>query len=49
MVHHSIAVVITSFLTNFVEFCKAEVRRIPKFSGSWAVASRNRLLRSSLL
>jgi hypothetical protein len=45
MAHHSIAVVITSFLTNFVEFCKAEVRRIPKFSGSSPVASRNRLLR----
>ena len=31
--------------TNFREFRKAEVRRIPKFSGSSAVASRNRLLR----
>jgi hypothetical protein len=31
MVHHSIAVVFTSFLTNFVEFYKSEVqlRRIP--------------------
>ena len=29
MVHHSIAVVITSFLTNFSEFYKGEVRRIP--------------------
>jgi hypothetical protein len=29
MVHHSIAVVFTSFLTNFVEFYKGEVRRIP--------------------
>jgi hypothetical protein len=29
MVHHSIAVVITSFLTNFVERRKDEVRRIP--------------------
>ena len=28
MVHHSIAVVITSFLTNFVELRKGEVRRI---------------------
>ena len=30
---------------KFAEFSRAEVRRIPKFSGSWAVASRNRLLR----
>jgi len=30
MVHHSIAVVITSFLTYFVERRKAEVRRIKK-------------------
>jgi hypothetical protein len=29
MAHHSIAVVITSFLTNFVEFCKGEVRLSP--------------------
>ena len=29
----------------FREFRKAEVRRIPKFSGSSPVASRNRLLR----
>ena len=29
MVHHSIAVVITSFLTNFSEFYEREVRRIP--------------------
>ena len=29
MVHHSIAIVITSFLTNFVELRKAEVRRSP--------------------
>jgi hypothetical protein len=29
MVHHSIAVVFTSFLTNFVEFYEGEVRRIP--------------------
>jgi hypothetical protein len=28
MVHHSIAVVITSFLTNFSELRKREVRRI---------------------
>jgi hypothetical protein len=28
MVHHSIAVVITSFLTNFVESRLAELRRI---------------------
>jgi hypothetical protein len=29
MVHHSIAVVITSFLTNFVERSKGELRRTP--------------------
>jgi hypothetical protein len=29
MVHHLIAVVFTSFLTNFSEFYKGEVRRIP--------------------
>jgi hypothetical protein len=29
MVHHSIAVAITSFLTNFVERRLGEVRRIP--------------------
>jgi len=29
MVHHSIAVVFTSFLTNFSELYKGEVRRIP--------------------
>ena len=28
MVHHSIAVVFTSFLTNFSEFYKGELRRI---------------------
>src|SRR4028119_2195737 len=33
------------YAANFSEFRKAEVRRIPKFSGSSAVASRNRLLR----
>jgi hypothetical protein len=45
MVHHSIAVVITSFLTNFSEPRQHEVRRTPKFSGSRPVASRNGLLR----
>jgi hypothetical protein len=29
MVHHSIAVVITSFLTNFSELRACELRRIP--------------------
>jgi hypothetical protein len=49
MVHHSIAVVITSFLTNFSELRKREVRSAPgpigeKFSGNCNVASRNALL-----
>ena len=49
MVHHSIAVAITSFLTNFVEPRTGEVRLSPRpegrdFSGSCTVTSRNPLI-----
>src|SRR5215217_5270160 len=40
MVHHSIAVVITSFLTNFVELRHSELRRIPLL-GNWVNKGRD--------